>query len=178
MIRGDICIYETVAHEGILFIAQNAMLESALALSSKYNASFPDLHYHIRDLLLRFSNRALGDTCARVGADTKRKLGNNDRLIGAFLCCGEQGVSPAFISIGIAAAVLCHLKENGAPQSREAARAVLEEVAGVREDSVWIEMILSFHVMLASIGQGKNFDEVIKTVIKAASAAGYKPDII
>ena len=178
MLCGDTYIYETVGRGGILFIAQNAMLESALALSAKYSASLPDLHYHIRDLLRRFSNKALGDTCGRVGADTKRKLGNNDRLIGSFLCCGEEGVSPAFISIGIAAAVHCHLKENGTPQSPEAARAVLREVSGIEEDSVRTERILSFHSMCASIGRGGNFDEVIGKLIKAASDAGHKPDII
>ncbi|MDR0310485.1 MAG: mannitol dehydrogenase, partial [Acidobacteriota bacterium] len=67
MIRGDRYIYETVNSGSILYIAQNAMTESALALSAKYGASLPDLHYHIRDLLRRFSNKALGDTCARVG---------------------------------------------------------------------------------------------------------------
>jgi len=178
MIRGDTCIYETAAHGGILFIAQNAMLESALALSSKYNASLPDLHYHIQDLLRRFSNKALGDTCARVGADTKRKLGNNDRLIGAFLCCGEENIKAAFISIGIAAAVLCHLKDSGGHQSREAALAVLREVSGLNEDSERVEKILEFHSMLASIKLGVNFDEVIAQIIKSAADAGHRADII
>jgi len=178
MIRGDTYIYETVSHAFILFIAQNAMLESGLALSAKYNASLPDLHYHIRDLLRRFSNKALGDTCERVGSDTKRKLGNNDRLIGAFLSCLEEEVRPAFISIGIAAALFCHLKENKTDQSRAAARNVLKELSGLEEDTVWIDLILSFHSMLASAASGENFDEIARLIIGAASGAGQKPDII
>jgi len=178
MIRGDTYIYETVSHGDILFIAQNAMLESGLALSAKFNVSLPDLHYHIRDLLKRFSNKALGDTCERVGADTKRKLGNNDRLIGSFLSCLEGDVKPAFISVGIAAALFCHLKETNADQSRAATRNVLKELSGLGEDTVWIDLILSFHSMLASIGSGGNFDEISRSIIGAASEAGQKPDII
>ena len=186
MLRGDEYIYETVTHGGILFIAQNAMLESALALSAKYNASLPDLHYHIRDLLRRFSNKALGDTCTRVGADTKRKLGNKDRLIGSFLSCSDEGIDPVFISVGIAAALCCHLNENSAGQSLAAAQAVLREVSGLDEDFIrnsvrnsgWIERILSFYSMFVSLSQSGSFDKFIERVIKAASEAGQKPGII
>lgn len=178
MIRGDTYIFETVGRGGILCIAQNAMLESALALASGYGASLADLHHHIRDLLLRFSNKALGDTCARVGGDTARKLGSNDRLVGALLSCLKEGVAPVFICAGIAAAVYCHLKENGADQSREAARTVLREVSGLGEDSVWIENILSFYLIFAAVPRDGNFDGAIEKIIKAAFSAGQKPGII
>ena len=151
MLRGDTYIYETARCSSILFIAQNAMMESALALSSRYGMPLAELQLHIRDLLRRFSNKALGDTCARVGADVKRKLGNRDRLIGALLLCGEEGVSPAFISAGISAAIYCLIREEGATQSREAARAVLRDVSSLIEDSALTEEVLSFHAILASI---------------------------
>ena len=41
------------------------------------------LEEHIDDLLLRFQNKALGDTIFRVGCDLFRKLGPQDRLAGA-----------------------------------------------------------------------------------------------
>ena len=183
MIRGDKYIYETADRADIIFIAQNAMQESALALSAIYNESLPDLQYHIHDLLRRFSNKALGDTCMRVGADTGRKLGKNDRLIGSLLCCAEKGVIPAFISIGAAAALYCHLNENaagGSPpnQSREAARSVLQEVSLLEEDSIYTERILSFYSMFASVSQGGNLNEVMQKIIKAALDAGQREGII
>ena len=179
MIKGDQYIFETVNHGGILYIAQNAMLESALALSAKYNAqgetSLSALHYHILDLLRRFSNKALGDTCARVGGDTVRKLGNKDRLIGALVNCVSESFNPVFISAGIAAALYCHMKENNTAnyvQSKEAARSVLYEVSGLVEGSIensYIEQILSYHSMFASYN---NFNELIENIIKTAFRKG------
>jgi len=177
MIRGDTYIYETVAHGGILYIAHNAMLESALALASKYNASLPELHWHIRDLLLRFTNKALADTCARVGADLTRKLGNKDRFIGALLCCAEAGITPAFISAGTAAALYCHLKENNVPQSRDKARGILAEITGLAGESAEAERVLSFYMLLATAQDG-HFEEAINEIIKFALNEGHKEGIV
>jgi mannitol-1-phosphate 5-dehydrogenase len=152
MILGDSYIYEAVRHEGIHFITRSAMRESAQALSAKYTESLPDLHDHIEDLLRRFSNKALMDTCARVGGDITRKLGNKDRLIGAFLLCTEEGVDPASVSVGIAAALRCYLKENCIPQNREAAQTVLREVSGLGDDSAAVTKILSSYETLAIYG--------------------------
>jgi mannitol-1-phosphate 5-dehydrogenase len=61
----------------------SAMLQSADILKRKYPGEFTtnDLTEHINDLLLRFENRALGDTVFRVGCDLKRKLHRNDRIL-------------------------------------------------------------------------------------------------
>ena len=166
LIRGDTFIYETAGHGGILYIAQNAMLESALALSSQYGESFTDLHSHIRDLLKRFSNKALGDTCARVGLDTARKLGNKDRFIGALQCCAETGVAPVFIAAGTAAALFFYLKETNASQNREAALAVLKEVSALAGASPETEKILLFHSIFVSSIPSGNFDAIIEGIIQ------------
>jgi mannitol-1-phosphate 5-dehydrogenase len=152
MYLGDTYIYEAVNRPEILLIAENAMLESALALSAKYNAPLADLYSHIRDLIRRFSNRALGDTCARVGEDTSRKLGPQDRFSGAIRCCEGEAVTPAFISIGAAAALRRHLEENNAPQSREAAAKTLAELSALSEGSPSSERILSAYSLLLNSG--------------------------
>ena len=177
MIRGDSYIYEAASSGGILYIAQNAMMESALALSAKYNAPIQDLHYHIRDLLRRFTNRALGDTCARVGGDTVRKLGSNDRLIGAISCCTEMNIRPVYISVGTAAALYCHLKETGKQQTPEAARNALSEISGMDINSREADMIITFYSMLGSPGEAC-FEDTICSIIKAAADMGQEPDII
>ena len=173
LIQGSKHIYEAAGHGGILFIAQNAMLESALALSAGFQMSFADIHYHIRDLLRRFSNKALKDTCARVAADTPRKLGRQDRFIGALCRCAEEGINPAFICAGTAAALFWHLKEKDLPQSREAALAALKETAGLEEAGS--EKILLFHSLFNS---SLDFDGTIEKIIKTAGDEGYKPGII
>jgi mannitol-1-phosphate 5-dehydrogenase len=176
MIRGNNYIYETVSHGGILFIAQNAMLESALSLTKKYNMPIEDLQYHIRDLLLRFSNKALGDTCARVGSDTVRKLGNKDRFIGALHCCVEEGINPVFISSGASAALYCHLNERGIPQNRDAAGAALREVSGL--EGADAEKILLFYSLLIQSHQNGDFEKRMENIIETALVEGQTPGII
>ena len=87
-------------------------MESAEALSSKYSVPVKPLLNHASDLIRRFGNRALGDTCARVGGDIPRKLSISDRLTGAALQVLEGGSFPVFICTGSAAALYCYVKEN------------------------------------------------------------------
>jgi mannitol-1-phosphate 5-dehydrogenase len=109
-----------------------------------------DLVDHIKDLLYRFSNRALKDTCARVGADMERKLGPSDRLIGAMVCCAGQGVTPAFISVGAAAALYCLVKERGLEQTEENSAAILEETSKLKKDSEEAGLIFGMYNRIRS----------------------------
>jgi mannitol-1-phosphate 5-dehydrogenase len=171
MLKADTFIYETVKRGGIVYIAQNAMMESALALSAKFKIPIKDIYFHIKDLLNRFSNKALGDTCARVGGDTVRKLGVNDRIIGAINCCNAMGVSPGFIRAGAGAALYCHLKEKNLPQTADTAASALEEVSGIAKGSAEAGLILGMYELFA---KGAEFSEVIK----AATEASNKKDVI
>jgi mannitol-1-phosphate 5-dehydrogenase len=175
MLEGSAFIYETVRCGDILHIAQNAMLESALALSEKYGIPPSGLYYHIQDLLRRFSNQALGDTCARVGGDTTRKLGQRDRLVGAMICCREQGITPAFIGIGTAAALHRHLKEKGLDQTREAAAAALEETAGLGAASPEAALILSMYDRIAG---GADLSGLAAAAAEASVATGGRQGIV
>jgi mannitol-1-phosphate 5-dehydrogenase len=82
---GFIYLYEALAVSEVYDVALEAMLQSADILMKKYpdEFTFNDLKDHINDLLLRFQNKALGDTIFRVGCDLMRKLGSEDRLAGA-----------------------------------------------------------------------------------------------
>jgi len=152
MYLGDTYIYEAVNRSEILFVAENAMLESALALSAKFNVPLTDLYSHILNLIRRFANRALGDTCARVGGDTSRKLGPQDRFIGAIRCCEEEAITPTFISIGTAAALRRHLEENKSSQTREAAAKTMAELSMLNENSPAFELVLSMYSLLHKPG--------------------------
>lgn len=143
-------IYQAIGVPEIRILTQNAMLESAMALSRRYGASLEDLQRHIEDLLYRFSNAALKDTCQRVGGDPARKLGPEDRLIGASRLALEQGVTPAYIAAGAAAGVLRYLTEAGQAQSPAAAENVLREVAGLEPGGVLSELILDYYRMLSA----------------------------
>ena len=136
-------IYESIAVPEVRILVQNAMLESAMALSKKYGASLYDLQLHITDLLGRFTNAALGDTCQRVGGDPARKLGPDDRLIGSSLLALEQGITPAYITVGAAAGLHRYLREAGSEQTMENALAVLQEVSKLEADAPLTKLILA-----------------------------------
>ena len=64
---------------------REVMLQSADLLYTAYPEEFTisDLTKHVDDLLVRFRNKALRDTVYRVGQDLIRKLGPDDRFMGA-----------------------------------------------------------------------------------------------
>ena len=128
-------IWEAVGDPYIRLIAENAMEASALALSKKYGQPAQALFAHRNDLLVRFSNAALGDTCDRVGRDVPRKLAPDDRLVGAWRLCEETEVSPAFLAAGIAGALHRYLAETGAGQTAQQAAQALRQLAGMECDA-------------------------------------------
>ena len=143
-------IYQAIAVPEIRVLVQNAMLESAMALSKKYGTSLRDLLLHMTDLLNRFTNAALGDTCQRVGGDPARKLGPDDRLIGAATLVLEQGMTPAYITVGAAAALRRYLSENGMEQTSANALQVLKEVSKLDEAQPLTQLILSRFAQLCN----------------------------
>jgi len=167
MIRGDKYIYETINHSGVRYIVQNAMMESAIALSAKFQTNLEDIYNHINDLLNRFSNKSLGDTCARVGADTVRKLGNNDRFIGSLCNCIKEEKNASFISAGCSVAIYCHLRENNIPQKTEFAAEELKNISNIEGASA--AGIIHYYSLLCQSLLTGNFDEAIEKLVKAAS---------
>ncbi|MCL2059815.1 MAG: mannitol dehydrogenase [Oscillospiraceae bacterium] len=103
--RGYATIAEAIADPHVRLFTQSAMTESAAMLSAKYAVPFGGVFDHAEDLLLRFGNAALGDTCERVCRDPMRKLAAGDRLAGAMRECRAHGIFPVYIELGYAAAL-------------------------------------------------------------------------
>ena len=145
-------IYQSIDVPEIRVLVQNAMLESAVALHKKYDVELGGIVLHIQDLLHRFTNAALKDTCARVGGDPGRKLSPADRLIGSASLAIAQGETPAYIAVGM-----------------DSAKKVLKEVSELDEGSKLAAMILE---MYALILEGKTIRELLKAAdeVKAAAA--------
>lgn len=104
--EGDLFIWQAMHNPVIKLIAQRAMTEAAYALARHFSIPLQEILEHISDLLLRFSNQRLGDTIARVGRDTSRKLASNDRFIATLNLCEAEGITPIYIGIGLAAGLL------------------------------------------------------------------------
>lgn len=141
-------IYESIAVPEVRILVQNAMQESEMALSKKYGAPMIDLQEHITDLLYRFTNAALKDTCQRVGGDPARKLSPEDRLIGSSKLALEMGVTPAYIAVGATAGLRRYLKENGGIQSMDGAKTALHEIAKLEDEHPLTQLILHYYGMI------------------------------
>jgi mannitol-1-phosphate 5-dehydrogenase len=138
-------IYETIDCPQIHLIVKNAMLESVEALALAYGEAFTPILRHTDDLLYRFTNRALADTCARVGQDPKRKLSPTDRLIGAAKFCAEQEVLPAYIAIGAAGAVYRLLDQSGQAQDTASALTALQDISALQEVDELTELVMDMY---------------------------------
>ncbi len=111
---------------------------------------------HVWDLIRRFGNRALGDTCERVGADIPRKLSRSDRLIGAAENCLSQGIAPVYICIGAAAALAQYVKEN----PDEEPLGAFAKMTGLDADSFITKTVTVFYEMFS---RGSGLDEITET---------------
>jgi hypothetical protein len=80
----------------------------------------------------------------------------------------EQGVTPAFISVGAAAALHCHLKESGGEQTLEKAAGVLKEISSLAASSP-AALILA---MYERIVKGASFSGIIAAAAEAGARQG------
>jgi len=140
------CIWQVLELPGVAAQVRAAMGESAAALALEYprDLSPGALGAHIDDLLARFANRALGDTVYRVGRDLYRKLGRDDRLIGAALLAARHSLPCDTIAAAVGAAVgFRATDEEGNLYPRDAdfiAREVPKGLAGILRDVCGLSM--------------------------------------
>ncbi len=113
--KGYELLADAVRDSDIALVLQSAMSEAAQMLSERYSVPFRTVFTHAEDLLLRFSNRSLGDSCERVARDPLRKLAADDRLAGAMCACETGGIHPVAICFGYAA-----LLAQAAPEWKQA----------------------------------------------------------
>lgn len=139
-------ICTAIADPAIRLCAQNAMNDSAAALSKKYGVDVAPIVDHVGDLVRRFGNTALGDTCARVGGDIPRKLAKSDRLTGAFLQAAHEGIFSAFICVGAAAAIVKYCDENGS----EDYAAAFSTLTSLPEDDEYCRAVLRLAPLFAA----------------------------
>ena len=149
--------------------ALRALTSSALAVAAENGAEIAGLIRHAENLLYRFTNTALADTVARVGRDTKRKLGANDRLVGALSLCEKHGVDASYICIAVAAAMLFAPEDDASSAEVRAYAAehgvaeTLRAYAGYA--GAYTETIAAIY---ADFKAGKTLAEVVGAIDKAA----------
>ena len=111
---GSVYVWEAMENGEVRRATKAAMWESGRALIRRYPGEFDEGNQeeHIEDLLGRFANRALGDTIYRVGRDVRRKLGREDRLVGALLMDAAEGVEARGTMAATAAGMLFRARDE------------------------------------------------------------------
>jgi hypothetical protein len=84
--------------------------ESGTALVARFGGVDPiftpaGMRAYADDLIARMVNPYVRDTVARVGRDPARKLGWEDRLVGAMRLAMSAGMTPRRYAVGVAAAL-------------------------------------------------------------------------
>jgi mannitol-1-phosphate 5-dehydrogenase len=92
------------------YVRAAMLLESGAPLCRRYANVDPmfspaGFRAFVEDLVVRMVNPYVRDTIARVGRDPARKLGWNDRLVGAMRLAAADGVTPSRYALGAAAAL-------------------------------------------------------------------------
>ena len=129
--------YEALADMRIAALLRAVLAETSEALERRHGFSRAEQSAHVEDLLKRFQNRALGDTCRRLARDPRRKLAPDDRLVGAARLCEAEQVEPRALAWAIVAALRYDDPEDPSAPSiqaiiRERGRdAAVEEVCGI-----------------------------------------------
>ncbi len=142
-------IPDALAIPGVEKSVRGVMAESCAALADEYPDAYTrkELDEHVEDLISRFKNRALGDTVHRVGRDLYRKLGREDRVVGAMLLCAKRGLPFPSIAAVYRAALQFKAPDAagilfpedtrfGSEALSKGVAAVLREVSGLDPSSV------------------------------------------
>jgi len=103
--RGYNLIVDCLADPDVRCKAEGALDEASRALQAEYGFSSAEMATWVDKVLKETSNPALGDTVKRYAADSQRKLGREDRLLGPTLLALKHGIKPQHLVGAIAAAL-------------------------------------------------------------------------
>lgn len=133
-------IAECMADRSVREEATAALDEASRALQAEYGFSAEEMACWVADVIRHTDNPVLGDTVRRYGADPRRKLRREDRLVGPTLLARAHGIRPTHLTEAIAAAL--RFDPPGDPSAfhvREqvkmlGVRAAVRELCGLVED--------------------------------------------
>jgi len=114
-LKGYHYIHTAIRDPEIRSIVMAAMAEGQRGLAGRYGDSLAGTDKDLKAIMARFANPVLADSVQRVARDPMRKLGGEDRLVGAALLAELAGVAPEKLAMG-AAAALCFEGRAGEPE--------------------------------------------------------------
>lgn len=124
-LQGYTYIYEAIADGTVLKVVRGALGESGQAVIQKYGFDQVEQREYGEDFIRRIRRKELADTVHRVAKDPLRKLEPGERLLGPATLAWEFGITPHYLSLGIAAALRYDYPQDEA--SRTLTRMLEEE---------------------------------------------------
>ena len=104
--KGHMYLHEGMKNDAIYAIVEGAMTEMSTAIITLFDIDRDFVEWYSKKELARFSNSLLLDPISRVAREPFRKLGLNDRLMGAAQLALSSGVMPNNLILGIISAFL------------------------------------------------------------------------
>lgn len=109
---GYATIDEAMHNSKISEVSRGALKETGALLAAKHGFDRQVHEEYVEKILGRFANPMLSDDITRVARSPIRKLSGQDRLVGPALQCMEYGITPEYLSLAIAAALLFDYPED------------------------------------------------------------------
>jgi len=104
-LKGYKYIHSAIRDPEIRAAVLAAMAEGQRGLAARYGLEVAGDENDLQNIIARFENAALNDSIMRVARDPRRKLGANDRLVGAARLAEKAGVIPKKLALAAAAAL-------------------------------------------------------------------------
>ena len=93
--KGHETSYEAICDKELLAVIEGELDEAAAGLIKRFCFTEKEMAEWKEIILSLLRNRYMADPLKRLGADTRRKLGKNDRLVMPIKLCREAGREPA-----------------------------------------------------------------------------------
>jgi mannitol-1-phosphate 5-dehydrogenase len=126
-LKGYHYIHTAIRDPEIRLAVLAAMAEGQRGLAARFGRRIAGDRKDLLEIIERFENGALRDRIVRVGRDPRRKLGTEERLVGAARLAQESGIRPEKLALATAAA-LCFSNPSD-PSCEELQRTI--QVFGV-----------------------------------------------
>jgi|tagenome__1003787_1003787.scaffolds.fasta_scaffold20972121_3 mannitol-1-phosphate 5-dehydrogenase len=129
-LKGYHYVHSAIRDPEIRVAVLAAMEEGQRGLASRYGPELAGDRAELDEIVARFENASLDDPVSRVGRDPLRKLGPEDRLLGAARLAAEAGVRPRRLAL-VAAAAMCFVCGESSNAGAEAPDVALRSVPGL-----------------------------------------------
>jgi mannitol-1-phosphate 5-dehydrogenase len=127
---------------------RSALQEAAVGLSGEYGFTPEEMERWTSRMMGLIENPYMWDDLLRLGADSLRKLGPDDRLVGSAKLCLKHGGNPVIIARAIRMGFLYENADEGTQRVRRVVQEkglaqALKEICGLEEDEPLYNLVLN-----------------------------------